>query len=428
MLMKSGICNFISLALVAGSLYSVHLLANAVNDANKESVAEDVKRDLKVLSPYAATGAKVQRKPRERCNGFKPFKLMACGPMTTIHLELMPGMYGSFEHTTTQGGDFAQWMSMLGAMNEATGGNTLLDMANQVDSQDGSSISIALPLIDYGFSGSFGNASIVMNRAHRNTHGGVYEAIGPMDTLPGPGFEFPLSGKVTIDEYTPTILRGGFSGGMVDLTRANLESDDPLLPIHKQLSGTFNIIAPWRGDKRTQVGFSEDPQKAVMEDIGQYFPGSLHGQSMGKRGDSRSSPPSGGTSSGGGGSCDCSCNRVNIASSHCLDVCEGTFEACKGIPVPGIAPSVLAEAQAVKGLVANAEIELRKKFISQIASLYSKKSKYQEILSGYLESFDGMTSFDNKSTLYVGLGGKAECPPPENLKSSLKMTTLMFCR
>jgi len=397
-------------------------------DTSGNTVAEELKEDLQALTPYSVTGATVKREPLALCMGFQPFEFLACGPMTTIRLELMPGMYGSMQHTTTQGGVLAQFMSMISAMQEASDAGTLEDLARKAGSMDGSTISIAIPLIDYGFSGSFSNASISMNRANSSENGGSYQAIGPNDSAPGGEVSFPLSGKVTIDEYTPTILRGSFSGGMVDLSQVQLTGDNPVLPIHKNLSGSFNIIAPWRGDDRARVVIAQTSAQAVIGDVNQAFAGGLGGI----RADTPNGNPSGNSSAIGSAvssnACDCSCNYALTAAPACNTACAGTFAACKGIAVRPIDAATLLAAENLQDIVAVAVAELRKKFIDRTEILYGEQATYQDILASQMNTFDAMDGLDAKTTFYITIGGKAECPPPPELASSLGMTTLMFCR
>ena len=260
--------------LVTGAVLML-LIPCIAQSQGRTTTSEAMREDVSRLSPYSPSGATMKRNPNAICNGFAPFEYLACGPMTNIMLSLMPGMYGSLDHTTTEGGVLAQFMDQLMAMEDVTGPGTLEEIARQADAQDGSSISIVIPLIDYGFTGSFGNASISMNRAHADTHGSVFEAVGPRDAMPGPGHGFPLSGQVTILEYTPWVLRGTFSAGMVDLAESDLSGDDPELQVIHNLSGNFNIIGPWRGDERAQVVTAGNIERSVVQDIGSVFGGTV---------------------------------------------------------------------------------------------------------------------------------------------------------
>ena len=148
--MKIGFQHLVLMAIFCMFFHPAH----ASDLTPNEKAVENMTRDLESLTPYSSMGATVKRRPDESCMGFEPFKFLACGPQTKIHLQLMPGSYGNLQQSTTQGGQLAQWMSTLSAMQGATDANTLDKLAKMADSVDGSSITIVIPLIDYGFSGS----------------------------------------------------------------------------------------------------------------------------------------------------------------------------------------------------------------------------------------------------------------------------------
>jgi hypothetical protein len=89
------------------------------------------------------------------------------------------------------------------------------------------------------------NVSISMNRAHSDTHGGMYQAIEPRDAIPGPGFEFPLSGTVSIEEYSPVV----FSPCGDDESRDTGNRDSSAIKNSADASnvGDKGSAVPWRG-------------------------------------------------------------------------------------------------------------------------------------------------------------------------------------
>lgn len=400
------------------------MLAPCVLQA-QETTSDAMREDAAQLSPYSPSGAIVRRRPDETCNGFQPFEYLACGPMTSIMLELMPGMYGTLDHTTTQGGQLAQFMDQLMAMSDATDPDTMEELARQEDSQDGSSVSIAIPLIDYGFTGSFGNASISMNRAHKDTHDSNFQAVGPRDAIPGPGFAFPLSGKVTILEYTPWVLRGTFSAAMVDLAESDLSGDDPVLQVVRNISGSFNIIGPWRGDSRAQVEAPENIERSVVQDVGSVL-GVTVTDATGTPGQSNPAGQTSSTSSGGSG-CDCSCNVANSAAPQCVQLCEATFKACKGEPLAMMTDSQMSASASLDENVAIYSRELRERFEAYLRETHANSPVFNEILSGYLQSYDDSDNLEARITIIATAGMPVDCPAPKEVAERMKMAEFMFC-
>lgn len=397
--------------------------------AQTQTTDEAMREDLSRLTANSPSGAVMKRQPKGNiCALSAPFELLACGPMTTISLALTPGMFGSLDQTTTRGGLAAQFMDQLQAMDAAAGPSLLDDLARQADAVDGSSITIVIPLIDYGFTGSFGNAAISMNRANTETHDGVYQAIGPRDSMPGPDQAFPLSGNVTIEEYSPWVLRGTFSGAMVDMSQSNLAVDDPVLNVVHQLSGTFNVIGPWRGDERAVLISDEDMERTARQDAGSVFEGASGTDDTGAP--SSSTPAAGGSGGlpGAVASCDCSCNVARSAAPACLQQCEGTFQACQGIPLAMLSDQQLASAASLGDLAAEYELELRERFEVYLRKRWSGQPKVDEIVDGYLESFDDAIDLNARATITASAGLPMDCDPPGEVAEKMAMAQFMYCR
>ena len=319
----------------------------------------------------------------------------------------------------------AQVMDQLLAMSEATNAGTLDDMARQADAQTGSSVSIAIPLIDYGFTGSFSNASISMNRANSDSHDSIYQAVGPRDSIPGPGAEFPLSGKVTILEYTPWVMRGTFSAGMVDLAEADMSRDDPELEVVHNISGSFNIIGPWRGDDRAQVIKPENIQRNVTQDVGSFFEGSVADQSGTMDQSDPASTPA--TKSSGGYGCDCSCNFADSAPPQCVDQCNATFKACKGEPLAMITDDQMEEAVTLDEHVEVYTKELRVRLEAHTRKTYADNPRLDEIVSATLDTYDDAQNLDARVTIAATSGMPVDCPAPREVAERMKMAAFMFC-
>lgn len=317
-------------------------------ESQSERVGEQIETGLQSLSPNMAHGNTMARHPKQApCAD--AFKFVACGPHTSIGLDMVPGMYGSGVQNTGRGGIFGQFASMLSgaaAAGPENTGNEIREAAELADSFDGASVSIVIPLIDYGFTGSFSNASLRVSRKNR----GQYKAVGPQDIEPGPGRMFPLSGRVTIEEYTPSLLRGSYSGNLVDMDRVNLTGDDESLPIHQTIEGSFQIVATWQGDERIAVQGAEDPVESVLKDVQEMIPGIDPQYMRDLMAAQGANPDLGGNDSGGKTvyiepACDCSCNAPP-QERQCLKVCAGTIAACAGLMATAVsAPPESARAK-----------------------------------------------------------------------------------
>jgi hypothetical protein len=408
------------------------LLTGAGFAQDPRPTTEAMREDVTGLTSDSPNAATVRRDPRgSPCTLSKPFEFMACGPVTTISLALMPGMAGSLDQTTTQGGQSAQLMDQLLALGQSMDAGTLEDWAREADSRDGTSVNLVIPLIDYGFSGSFGNAYITMNRANRDTHYSVYESIGPRDAKPGPEKAFPLSGSVTIEEYTPWVLRGSFSAAMVDKARSDMNADDPVLTVVHQLTGTFNVTGPWRGDRRASVAQPDDLERMVRQDVGSVF---AVGLGDGARGPGAA--PGGGGASGEGSSsgmdtgvlCDCSCNGVDSAPSDCQAACEGTFLACRGEPVAMLTDEYFAQQADLEVTVESYSADLRKRFEAFLRDRYGNQPQVDDIVDGYLDSFDDVADLNARVSLIGSAGMPVDCPPPPEVAERMKMASFIYCQ
>lgn len=129
-----------------------------------------------------------------------------------------------------------------------------------LESKDASRVTIALPKVDYGFTGSFDNASIRVSKAG----GGAYLSYGP-GTRDGNLFtNRPPNGHVTIDDYSLLVLRGSFRASLVDLDNTG-KDDEPIVARH--ISGTFNIPAPYILDDGFEMDEDQIKQAAISNMI-----------------------------------------------------------------------------------------------------------------------------------------------------------------
>jgi hypothetical protein len=270
---------------------------------------------------------------RPRCA--EPFGATGCGPIMGIRLNLASGTPADPWKITGTGEATGQFMSQLTAIADhgvfAT--DRALDASLQaMEDTQGGWIDITIPAVEYGFSGSFDNAMITVNGGKGS---GKLEARGPMDSQPGRGFNFWHSGSVTIDEFTPLILRGSFSAQLTDMSRIDFDAlgEDPTLPVDRNIQGRFVISSPWKADPAVEVLQAEGPEGAeqVRQDMAEAFPESVNFD-LDERRAAAGSGDGSGQSIGIGKlddfpACSCSCQLADIPK-NCRATCKPMVLAC----------------------------------------------------------------------------------------------------
>jgi len=314
----------------AGGQPSGQAAARPSGQTQNQRVAAETRNAMETLNSGLIGGSSVGRSP-EAAPCADAFVDIACGPMTSISLELLPGgMFGSGWTSSGRGGTFGQFAGMMSGMAQIGQQDFNDQMKKAVDAQDsmdGAKISIRFPLIDYGFTGNFDNANIVVSARGGDT----LRAIGPGDTQPGPGRRYPLSGRVSIEKFTPWEMSGTYSGSLVNVDRLNLVGDDPSLPIDKTVSGRFHIVAPWKDDDRAIVEPAEDPRESVEDDVEQMMSGLNPAAQQQIRDAMSGNSPSSGTASGAGleSACSCECSQRETADELCEFFCEEAYASCE---------------------------------------------------------------------------------------------------
>ena len=179
------------------------------------------------------------------------------------------GVGGVLQQALTNGALMGEFMQEIMAAE--------LLLERDLETRDGAQISIRLPEVDYGFTGEIEGALIRVSRAG----GGSLSTIGPKDIDPAVALErFPASGVVTIDEYTPEMMRGSFSGVLVErrtreqrLRDNNRGVKQPVLKSIRSISGSFWISAPWQSDERYESFVDEAMLERIGTDITELFRG-----------------------------------------------------------------------------------------------------------------------------------------------------------
>ncbi|WP_041682735.1 hypothetical protein [Pusillimonas sp. T7-7] len=292
--------------------------------------------DLNYLTATSALGTEVRMEAyNPGCK--EPFRFKPCGPALSIGLSLTPGSLVASDlfKTGSRGGWFGQMHNIVKSKAAIIKGYE--DYAGRVSQMEGVHVDIQIPDISYGFTGSFNNARIsVSGRDDTN-----YVSIGPQNVTPrGMHAHYPLSGQVSIEEFTPAALRGRFAARLVDMDR--VKPGTQTLPTHKTISGQFVITAPWEGDPNIErmVPSAESSLQSLTEASPFAFGGGL--EELARRHDipiTRSGPAGQSSGKSGGSaagatfprvqSCDCTCQPLESYSSYCRPICSVKAHSCQ---------------------------------------------------------------------------------------------------
>ncbi|MAP94020.1 MAG: hypothetical protein CMK07_03620 [Ponticaulis sp.] len=308
-----------------------------VRNQVKQPADNEVGTALASQSNRTSAGTQLSMSPdKPSCADW--FAEKQCGPTTSIMLSLTPGAFGNMTVASGSGGGLAQVMGQFVGIAENGLFETdaaLKKSMQEISDKQGSTVSIAIPFIDYGFTGSFSNAVIEVNGG---AGWGTLQAIGPRDAQIGRGRLFPKSGRVNILEFTPYILRGTYAADLTDLTKVDLSAfgDDTPLPIHRSVSGSFIISAPWEGDPRVSSYVPDGTStETMLQDLYQMFPAMRNfdlSELQEMIPDDVELPPAAGdlpsSEVGGFPVCDCRCDPNIDRTRACLKVCKPAILSC----------------------------------------------------------------------------------------------------
>lgn len=279
--------------------------------------------DKKSLTTHTSSAIDVSRRPNmPECTD--PFRFDPCGPHIVIGLNIVPGSYLSPGQVSAQGGMAAQVFTGMQTLAETSlfdSSQMAQQLSARIDAIDGSSVGIAIPMIEYGYTGTISNASI-----HVDMSGGrTWRAIGPPDQ----NHRTRLTGRVTIEEYTPHVMRGSFVAPLAEFAQSAYSEEAVYTP-RDTVSGSFTSVAPWRGDGRFEPVL--DSVDEMAEDIAGTFGISpeVIDSIMEDTQQSSTSPGSSGSSSGSSSEvgCSCECEMKEFADDLCELFCEDEFAEC----------------------------------------------------------------------------------------------------
>jgi hypothetical protein len=301
---------------------------NRQRSETQKMINEQINEDKNALSEHVAAANLVSRQP----NGFncrEPFVYQPCGPQMSINLSVRPGTYIAPGQSSTGGGMAAQMMGGFSAMAQTSTFDTqsvVTELDAKLKAMDGSGVSIRTPMFDYGFSGAFDSAQITVTMKDEKQ----LSAIGP----PNAEGWSRLTGKVTIEEYTPYILRGSFVAPLAEIVEG--PNGEGVYTRRETVTGTFTSVAPWQHDERVRIVY--DSEEVMRQDIINALgvPAGIANAleedgAAAAAGAAAQSGAAGGPSTGGGmlgGDCSCECEDRDAADELCEFFCEEEFAAC----------------------------------------------------------------------------------------------------
>lgn len=287
--------------------------------ATTKMIQQQMNLDKESLNPNVDSAANISRRLNQPdCS--QPFRYNVCGPHLTISLGLVPGTFIIPGQTNTQGGIAAQAFAGMQAMAATSlfAGDEAKALSERIESIDGHKVGIAIPLIDYGYSGTISNAAISVGMRG----GKSLRAIGPPDQ----NQRTELRGSVTIEEYTPFVISGTFRAPLAEFDESGNYNQ------RETISGSFTSVAPWLSDARVTIEMDsiQDMADEIADTMGipagmvnrMKEDGTMPGYSSSNSGSSSSS-------SSMEVGCNCECDTKSFADELCEMLCEEEFAACE---------------------------------------------------------------------------------------------------
>ena len=288
----------------------------ASGDATRQTNQDDIATGMAALSNQTAIGSRsFFNRNIDPCN--QPFAVLGCGPNTSIQLALTPGVLGDLSQTSGTGGLMGQFISNMTSIADngiAKTSEQLLAAQQKIISTEGAEVTIVIPAIEYGFTGSFSNAHISVSGANG---AGAFESLDPRNQH---------IGHVIIEEFTPYALRGRFDAGLIRTSET-----DYTQVAHRAINGSFVVAAPWEGDRDVKIYRSgANPTGAVIQDVHEAIPMSaaLDRSTSPERNAPSASTPYPAKRAAAFPSCNCSCQPIEAYDAVCRPICAVKVQQC----------------------------------------------------------------------------------------------------
>jgi len=278
----------------------------------------------------------------------RPFEARPCGSVTKLELGLESDAAKVARESIQPGMSVERMVDVMGAIDKKGGDlfvNELIEQQMDILKKDGAGVSIVIPQIQPGYTGTMSNAHLRVSKAIHpdGSDNGGYDAIGPWVGSCQNGY-WPSTGKVTIEEFSQYVIRGSFSAQLVDSsTRKSCQS----APIAKSINGTFVISEIHWGQNQPVPNVGDDAIiDRTVEDFNEFLPGLITDdlkeaakeQARKKRQEQKQAKQEK-MKDGMNGSvieeCGCRCEmEANFCKANpnakCCVSCEPLFELCRG--------------------------------------------------------------------------------------------------
>lgn len=298
-----------------------------------EAYAEEYEQNMKSES---WRGSVEQRSGDSSCDG--AFVKTVCGPRTEISLQLVSDEITAMAEAA-ENASLGTLIKRGEALKNQDGVMELVEQSNRLADIEGSSVTIVMPRIEFGYSGSVNNAYIRMNKPISDKEGADhYDTKGPKWEGDCDDGYHAYSGQVTIEEATELGLSGTYQATVVDPDLRG-KYFCRSVPVYKTISGSFVIADPSLGDKKEDGELAEGTGDYIVNEIAEQVPGLISPEmrelirakaEAAEEAKEQRRRDKAAAAELIKNTCDCSCLQagVNIQKTGCYQQCEAEYEHC----------------------------------------------------------------------------------------------------
>jgi len=353
-----------------------------------------------------------QQRDREPCA--KAFVDRLCGRRTRISIDLVPAAMQSLQGVLTPMGSMERMSDVLQSVRDRGDMNFVQELQSamqEIAQIEGSSIALHIPYTSFGDTGSHSNALITVNKAD-NGDGqtrGDYRSVGP-----GPvgdcqsGAYYPFSGTVVIEEASETVLRGSYSGQLVDPSAATSDGCiPPSLPIHDTISGSFSIPNPDIGQEYRQAPPAVETVDHLINETSKMLPGLITPEMAAEiraraaAADAEDAAEEASSSANADAAtialpCPCDCIRsmeTVVNRPDCYPTCKTQWEQCPQI-------DAINQVYEINRPPTTNEATEMARMRNELVALLTEKEPSERERTVHLRAFDQAPGFDAKSGYY----------------------------